>query len=141
MKERNLCRRQYGSHQKIPVPTGIAWSVISLLLPRMGGTWKVVHAVSFVNPITKKGRFQMDYIDAKIEKMFGKNEKVTPEKWKHYEERFFAKAHEFFYGSTPDMRIEIAQYHRGVISSTMMRYVQHLMKEEADGKARKENAS
>ena len=71
-------------------------------------------------------RQAMDYIDTKIEAMFGKNEKVTPERWKHYEERFFSKAHEHFYGCTPDMRIEIAQYHRGVISHTMERYVQHL---------------
>ena len=76
----------------------------------------------------------MDYIDSKIEAMIPKGKKITPEVFKVYEERFFAKAHEFFYGSTPDMRIEIAQYHRGVISSTMMRYVQHLMKEEADAK-------
>ena len=109
---------------------GIAWNVISLYVNRMGGIMKAVPVPVFVKLYIKKGRFQMDYIDAKIEKMFGKNEKVTPEKWKHYEERFFAKAHEHFYGSCPDMRIEIAQYHRGVISSTMTRYVQHLMKEE-----------
>ena len=76
----------------------------------------------------------MDFIDRKIEAMIPKGKKITPEVFKTYEERFFAKAHQFFYGSTPDMRIEIAQYHRGVISSTMTRYVQHLMKEEADAK-------
>jgi hypothetical protein len=71
-----------------------------------------------------------DYIDSKIEAMFGVNEKKTPEKWKHYEERFFSKAHEHFYGCTPDLRIEVAQYHRGVISQTMERYVHHLLGEE-----------
>lgn len=71
-----------------------------------------------------------DFIDKRIEAMIPKGRKVTPEVFKHYEERFFSKAHEHFYGCTPDMRIEIAQYHRGVISSTMMRYVQHLLREE-----------
>lgn len=72
----------------------------------------------------------MEYIDLKIEAMIPKGRKITPEVFKEYEERFFAKAHEHFYGCTPDLRIEIAQYHRGVISSTMTRYVQYLMGEE-----------
>ena len=72
----------------------------------------------------------MDFIDKKIEAMFGTHEKVTLEKWRHYEELFFARAHQHFYGSSPDLRIEIAQYHRGVISGTMTRYVQYLMGEE-----------
>lgn len=73
-----------------------------------------------------------DYIDSKIEAMISKGRKVTTEVFKVYEERFFSKAHEHFYGCTPDMRIEIAQYHRGVVSSTMMRYVCHLIAKEIE---------
>ena len=72
-----------------------------------------------------------DFIDRRIEAMFGEHETKTPERWRHYQERFFSKAHEHFYGSTPDMRIEIAQYHRGVVSTTMQRYVAYL-REEAE---------
>jgi hypothetical protein len=67
-----------------------------------------------------------DYIDQKIEAMFGANEKRTNERFKHYETRFFEKAHEHFYGCTPDVRIQVAQYHRGVVSDVMCRYVTYL---------------
>lgn len=42
------------------------------------------------------------------------------------EERFFQKSHEHFYGTAPDMSLEIRQFHRGIVSDRMKRYVRYL---------------
>lgn len=97
----------------------------------MRGMQKVVFAPVFVLLFTMKGS-KMDFIDKKIEAMFGKNEAKSTTRYRYYENKFFEMAHQHFFGCTPDLRIEIAQYHRGVISHTMMRYVCHLKAKEIE---------
>lgn len=76
--------------------------------------------VQCVNIFKERRDKMLLYIGLKIKEIGGKDA----------EEIFFRRAHKHFYGCEPDMRIEVAQYRRGVIKDHVRKYVWHLQAEE-----------